>query len=211
MSIKQHVVIADDHPIFRKGLRDVIDSTSQWQVIAEAESGKTAIEYYFAYTPAVIILDISMGESNGFDAAQKILQLDPKARCVMMTMYREASFCQRALSIGAKGYLLKEDSINDIVTCLEHVVQGKQFISSSLNTTACLSQESKVIIIPEQVLSDTEMKILTAIAELKTNKVIATEFNISVRTVQNHRQNICNKLNLSGRQALLQFAVKWHL
>lgn len=206
---EQHVVIADDHPVFRKGLTDIINSTQQWHVIAEAENGKTAVEYYLIYTPDVIILDISMGKTSGFDAAKKILQLDPGARCVMMTMYREASFCQRALSIGVKGYLLKEDSVSDIITCLEHVMQDELFISNGLNKAYCLPQANEVIATPELVLSDTELRILTAIAELKTNKEIAAEFNISLRTVQNHRQNISSKLNLSGRQVLLQFAVKW--
>ncbi len=149
MTTYKHVVIADDHPIFRKGLRDVIESTGQWQVIAEAESGKTAVQHYLNYTPDVIILDISMAQGNGFEAVQKILYHDPKARCVMMTMYREIAFCERALSIGAKGYLLKEDGIGDIVTCLDQVMAGKIFISSiiiqSLNKNIFRHHKSNAI------------------------------------------------------------------
>lgn len=204
----KHVIIADDHPIFRKGLREVIDSTGQWQVIAEAESGKTVVEHYINYAPDVVILDISMGQVNGFEAAKKILHHDPNARCVMMTMYRETAFCQRALAIGVRGYLLKDDASDDIVSCLNSVIQGEIFISNSLGENVYLPEKDNTAK-PELVLSETEMRILTAIAELKTNKEIAAEFDISVRTVQNHRHNINSKLNLSGRQVLLQFAVKW--
>lgn len=207
MTDQATVIIADDHPIFRKGLREVIDSTEHWQVIAEAETGETAVEYYRRYTPEIIVLDIAMGEMNGFQAAKKILRHDANARCVMMTMYREAAFCQQALAIGVRGYLLKDDASGDIVTCLEQVMQGKQFLSNSLGELPPPSTQA--IAQPEAVLSDTELRVLTAIAELKTNREIAATFDISVRTVQNHRQNISNKLNLSGRQVLLQFAVKW--
>ncbi len=202
------VIIADDHPIFRKGLREVIDSTGQWQVIAEAETGKTAVEHYLRYTPNVIILDIAMGKMNGFTAAEKILQHDPAARCVMMTMFREVAFCQRAMSIGVLGYLLKDDASGEIVKCLNQVVLGEQFFSDSLDSN-CLPPQKKDIAKPELVLSDAELRILTGIAELKTNQEIAKDLNLSVRTVQNHRQNISSKLNLGGRQVLLQFAVKW--
>ncbi len=202
------VIIADDHPIFRQGLRDVIDRTGQWQVIAEAESGKTAVEHYLSYTPDVIILDITMGKMNGFIAAEKILHHDPAARCVMMTMYREVAFCQRALSIGVLGYLLKDDASGEIIKCLNQVILGERFISNSLESN-CLLPENTNIAKPELVLSDAELRILTGIAELKTNQEIARELKLSVRTVQNHRQNISSKLNLGGRQVLLQFAVKW--
>lgn len=205
------VIIADDHPIFRKGLREIIEAHSNYIVIAEAESGTSAWQHYQAYQPDIVILDISMGEVNGLEVAEKILTDNKHAKCIIMTMYKDDVFCKRALSIGVKGYLLKDDVSDAIINCLNAVMVGKLFISESLGDVSQY-QNNRFHLIeenPEMILSDKELVILQAIAELKTNKEIARERHISHRTVQNHRQNISSKLNLSGRNALLQFAIKW--
>lgn len=202
------VIIADDHPILRKGLREIIDQTGHYQVIAEADSGESALQYYQAYKPDIIILDISMGAVNGLEVAKAILQANRQALCVIMTMYSETAFCKRAMTMGVKGYLLKDDAADAIVDCLDKVRHGHRYISQSLGCEqALISSEPEEY--PEDVLSDKELVILAAIATLKTNKQIAAEQNISYRTVQNHRHNISSKLNLSGRQALLQYAIQW--
>lgn len=209
MNSQFNVIIADDHPIFRKGLREIIESSSQFSVIAEAESGVTALKYYQEYQPDIIVLDISMGELNGLEVAEAILKEPKKALCVIMTMYNEEAFCKRALSLGVKGYLLKDDAPNSILECLKQVSSGQQYISHTFGCCKDMLKNARHEQTPEQVLSDKELQILKSIANLKTNKEMAKQYNISVRTVQNHRQNISSKLNLSGRQALLQFAVKW--
>lgn len=205
------VIIADDHPIFRKGLREMIEEHPAYAVIAEAESGVTAWQHYQSYQPDITVLDISMGEVNGLEVAEKILAHNKRAICIIMTMYSESVFCQRALSLGVKGYLLKDDVSDAIISCLDAVVAGKTFISDSLGDISqyCTKHSELADVQPESVLSEKELIILQAIAELKTNKEVAKEHDISHRTVQNHRQNISSKLNLTGRQALLQFAIKW--
>lgn len=203
------VIIADDHPIFRKGLRELIDSTETWQVIAEAETGKTALAHYRQYQPDIVILDISMGEMNGLEVAEKLLTADPDAKCIIMTMYRETTFCQRALALGVKGYLLKDDASDDMLRCLARVSNGDNFVSRSLDDVKACCPPTPDIASPELSLSKKELALLRDIADLKTNKEIAQAHNISIRTVQTHRQNMSTKLNLSGRHALIQFAVKW--
>lgn len=208
---QRKVIIADDHPIFRKGLREIIEAHSDYTVIAEAESGMTAWQHYKMYQPDMVVLDISMGEVNGLEVTEKILSENKRAKCIIMTMYNDAVFCKRALSLGVKGYLLKDDVSNTIIDCLDAVTNGQTFISERLGDVAQYRsvEHDLVAVSPEQVLSDKELIILKSIAELKTNKEIAKEQHISHRTVQNHRQNISSKLNLSGRQVLLQFAIKW--
>lgn len=206
---KYNVIIADDHPVFRKGLREIIDAIEYWQVIAEAESGATALKYYQQYQPDVIVLDISMGKMSGLEVAEKILAQNKNAKCVIMTMYKEVAYCHRAMSLGVKGYLLKDDASDDIKRCLEDVVQNKKFVSETLSKLIKSLPPNAEAMRPESILTKRELCILKSIANLKTNKEIAKEFNISTRTVQNHRQNMSEKLHLSGRQALLQFAVKW--
>lgn len=205
------VIIADDHPIFRKGLREIIAAHPNYTVIAEAEAGITVWQHYQTYKPDIVVLDISMGEVNGLKVAENILSENRQAKCIIMTMYNDGVFCKRALALGVKGYLLKDDVSDAIITCLDAVVAGKTFISESLGDIEQYRSKPHDYIDtpPEQVLSDKELVILQAIAELKTNKEIARELYISHRTVQNHRQNISSKLYLSGRQALLQFAIKW--
>lgn len=205
------VIIADDHPIFRKGLREIIEIHPNYVVIAEAESGITAWQHCQTYQPDIVILDISMGEVNGLEVAEKMLADNKHAKCIIMTMYNDDVFCKRALSIGVKGYLLKDDVSDAIISCLDAVASGKTFISENMgDIEQYRSQPYDLMDVrPENVLSNKELIILQAIAELKTNKEIAREQHISHRTVQNHRQNISSKLNLSGRQALLQFAIKW--
>lgn len=203
-----NIIIADDHPIFRKGLREIIEKNAEYNVIAEAESGKTALQYYQHYQPDIMILDISMGDMNGLDVAETILTSNKQALCVMMTMYSDSSFCKRALSLGVKGYLIKDDAVDTIITCLHKVRYHERYISESLgDIDNFLNTQTQIT--AESVLSKKEMTILMAISQLKTNKEIAQQENISLRTVQNHRQNMSNKLNLSGRQALLQFAIQW--
>lgn len=205
------VIIADDHPIFRKGLREIIETHSDYVVIAEAESGATVWQQYQDYQPDIVILDISMGKMNGLKVAEKILADNEDAKCIILTMYNDDLLCKRALSVGVKGYLLKDDASGAIIHCLAAVVEGKPFISNKLGDIeqygSYLSDSAEVR--PELVLSEKELVILKAIAELKTNQEIATEKHLSLRTVQNHRHNISKKLNLSGRQTLLQFALKW--
>lgn len=204
------VVIVDDHPIFRQGLKNIINHSKQWHVVAEAGTADNALTLYRQYQPSIIVLDIHLPDKSGLTVAEEILKDDPAANCVMMTMYRETAYYQHALGLGVKGYLLKEDAAEDILSCFSQVVKDVTFVSERMEASGIeKASKDEVFIHPEEVLTKRELAVLKSIAELKVNKTIAIELNISLNTVQNHRQNMCHKLKLNGRQALLRYAVKW--
>lgn len=209
MTTPTGIVVVDDHPVFRKGLADLINSSERWQVVAEAENGQAALQAHRQHQPDIIVLDIHMADMNGLNVAEQILSADASARCVMMTMYREVAYCQHALALGVKGYLLKEDAIEHIFDCFAHVMRGQTFVSERLGDVHASPICPSAPLAPELVLTERELHVLAAIASLKVNKVIAKEMDISPNTVHNHRQNMCRKLGLTGRQALLEYAVNW--
>ncbi len=197
---KPTVLIADDHPIFRQGVRDIIDSDGRWQVIAEAANGEEALEKYQQHAPEVLILDIAMGCVSGLDVAAHVLSDNPAAQCIIMTMYHDEIFRQQACKIGVVGYLLKENASKDLLNCLVHAAEQAGHALLTTETTLDVVDAKKI-------LTRKEKQVLTAIAALQTNSQIADSLSISIRTVENHRSNIAKKLKLRGRNALLHFAL----
>lgn len=205
--MKPTLIIADDHPIVRKGLSETLEQSGKWQILAEAENGKDALALFQQYRPDVMLLDISMGEFGGLEVAECLLTDYPHVRLVIMTMYTNPVFYQKAKAIGVQGYLLKDDSTDTILEGLAAVLAGKQYVSSSLEVAA--TPDEPPFIDPTKVLTETELTIFYAIAELKNNRQIAEALGITVKTVQNHRYNMGEKLELKGKQALLSFAGNW--
>lgn len=206
------LIIADDHPLFRKGLVDLISTTSQFSICGEADNGLEAIDLILKKVPDIAILDINMPGMNGFDVAQKAKSEHLAVDIIILTMYDEEELFNKAMDLGVKGYLLKECAVKDILDCIISVSEGKHYISpvisdylvnrsSILNVNA--NQRSAI-----EKLTLTERQILQQIAENKTSKEIADKFFISIRTVDNHRMNICNKLSIHGSNALLKFALE---
>lgn len=195
------VLIADDHPIFRQGARDIIENDGRWRVVAEAANGDEALEKYHQYHPDVLILDISMGRTSGLDVAARVLADNPAAQCVMMTMYHDDIFRQQALKLGVVGYLLKENASEDLLNCLANASKAAGIALQSPPETPPDAADTLAL------LTQKEQQVLTAVAALQTNSQIAESLGISIRTVENHRSNIAKKLKLRGRNALLHFAL----
>jgi DNA-binding NarL/FixJ family response regulator len=195
--------------VFRKGLVDLISDEDNFEVIAEAENGKEAIMQIKKYQPEIAILDINMPLINGFEVAKELNKAKAKTKIIFLTMHKEENILNKALDFRAKGYILKECAIDDIINCINYVSQDKQYISPAISellvkrTRLFKGTESKL-----DKLTLTEKKILSLIAEEKTSREIAEQLFVSIRTVENHRINICHKLELSGINSLLKFVIE---
>jgi DNA-binding NarL/FixJ family response regulator len=206
------VVIADDHPIFRRGLRQAIESDRSLLIVGEAGNGLEALQCIEATKPDVAVLDIEMPVLSGLEVASKVQKQRLPVEVVFLTMYKDEDMFNEALDIGVKGYVLKENTVEDIVNCIKEVAKGKYFLSPTISSYLVTRNERVKNLIKKKPelddLTPTERKILKMIAENKTSKEIASFMNISHRTVENHRLNICNKLDIHGSHALLKFALE---
>ena len=204
------VLIADDHPIFRRGLRDIITATPSLRLVAEVADGLAAWEQMRRLQPAVAVLDFEMPGLDGLQVALKARQAALPVATVMLTMHKEEDLFNQAMDSGVLGYLLKENAAEDLLHCVRSVVAGRSFISSILSDFL-LRRSARVQAFRQtkpslEDLTPTERHILQLIATDLTSKEIADRLDISVRTVENHRFHICEKLNLHGSHSLLKFA-----
>jgi len=210
-AIKLTIVIADDHPLFRVGLRETIESERGFKVVGEASDGEQALEMISEMHPAIAILDVSMPKLDGLALARKLVAQAPSVGVILVTMYREQKLFTQALEAGVKGYVLKDSAATDIISCIKAVAAGQNYASPELTTylvnrvrqaeTAGLAHSDL------EILTTTELRILSLLADYKTSKEIAQELFISPRTVDTHRNNICQKLEIHGSHALVKFAL----
>ena len=205
------VVIADDHPVFRRGLRMIIQSDQQLKIIAEADDGKAALELINQSTPDVAVLDVNMPEMTGFEVVRELRKTKLATEFIFLTMHKDEAMFNTALDLGVKGYLLKESAIDDIAAGIKAVAAGENFISPALATFLFnRSRRNATFVAAKPTVNDltaTERRILKLIADDKTSREIADQLSISVRTVERHRQNICDKLEIHGSNALMKFAL----
>jgi len=203
---KKSIVIADDHPIFRSGLRALIEAEPSFTVIGEASDGEEAVRLIENEKPDVALLDYNMPGLNGFAVLDELAKRRISVIPVMLTMHNEEAMFAKAMELGVRGYVLKDSASVDIVNCLQAVVRGQIYTSAAVTTylykRASGSKELEGI----GSLTPAERKILRLIAEYKSSREIADELCISVRTVDNHRTNISSKLGIRGSHALIKFA-----
>ncbi len=207
-----NVLIADDHPIMRQGLKNLIAAESAFDVIAETGNGDEAMELLEQLRPDLAVVDISMPGKSGLDLVRESKKLGLETQFVILTMFREEEYFDAAMDCGVKGYLLKENAAADLRKCLKAVAAGKRYVSSDVSDYLFDRQERKKQLQAEipglKDLTQMEKQILKLIAENKTSRDIASELFISHRTVQNHRNNICQKLGFKGYNKLLRFALE---
>ena len=211
MNDEVQIVIADDHPIFRRGLRGIIESETNFKVVAETDNGETALARILEYEPDVAVLDIDMPGKDGFEVARAIRAKNLAVGIIFLTMHDTEALFNAALDAGAKGFVVKDGALIEIVNCINAVAAGKNYISPQLSTYLVnLASRVNALAQAKPSLKDltaAERKILKFIADEKTSRQIADELFISVRTVDRHRANICEKLDLHGTNALIKFAV----
>lgn len=204
------ILLADDHPIVRQGFARIIERDAAFEVVAEAGDGEEALAQIQKLAPEIAILDIAMPGRNGLEVVKAARANKLPVKTVFLTMYRDREYFDEAIALGAKGYLLKDCAVADLLACLKAVQRGEFYISPALSgyllpphADDAASEAS-----PCNRLTPTETAVLKLIADKKTSKEIADALCISYRTVQNHRTNMCRKLELSGHNSLLHFAIE---
>ncbi len=204
------VLVADDHPIFRRGLCDILAGDPTLRLVGEAGDGEDAWRLIQTLRPIVAVLDIHMPKRSGIALGRLVSQQRLPVEVIMLTMDAEEGLLHEALNLGVKGYLLKETAVTDLLQAIRRVASGDCYISSALSG-ALVRRNAAHEALQEQklglaTLTPTERQILKLIAEDRTSKEIAELLACSVRTVETHRQNISHKLELSGSHSLLRFA-----
>lgn len=203
------IVIADDHEVFRCGLIALFASQPGWSVVGEAENGEQAVQMVAQRQPDITILDLRMPVMDGLEATREMMKLTPKPSILILTMYADKQLVHDLLEAGAKGYVMKADAGRYLITAMETVMEGKLFFT----TTVCeilLNGFLEKPAPPRSVsqITKRETEVLKLLADGKTNKQIASDLEISMRTVETHRASIMQKLQMNSVQELVRYAVK---
>lgn len=208
---KQKVVIVEDHAILRDGLKALLTSDKDLEVAGEAGDGREAIKLVEELKPNLIIMDLSMPRMNGMEAIKEIKRISKEIKIVVLTVHKNEEYILATFKAGADGYVLKDSSYNELMMAISNVLKGKHYISPEISERILegyiegkekLKQKTSW-----EILTSREREILKLIAEGYRNKDIAEELCISVKTVEKHRSNIMEKLNLHNAQALTAFAI----
>ena len=204
---KIRVLLADDHTILRKGLRMVLDSQPDMEVVGEAKTGREAISEARKLRPDIVVMDVSMPELNGIEGTRQICDELTSTKVIGLSMHKDAVYVREILRAGARGYLLKDSDDDDLLKAIRAVHRGEAFLSPAISD-AVLSDYRKHVSNPIDLLTSREREILTMIAEGKSNKDIANGLNLSVYTVESHRGSVMEKLNLHNTGDIVRFALR---
>jgi DNA-binding NarL/FixJ family response regulator len=205
------IVLADDHPVVRKGLKLSIEEDPDLKVVAEAGDGEKALELIKELAPQLALLDIEMPKQSGLQVAAEVTRLDLKTKIIFLSFHKDEDFFRAAIETGGQGYLLKDSATEEIVTAVHTVMAGQVYISSAITMQLL---RGKITPLPAPAdsltrdLTPAENRILRLIADGLSSKEIGAEISVHYRTVENHRTNICRKLGIEGANALLRFAVQ---
>ena len=209
---KTTVLLADDHTYIRSGLRSIVARHDDMEVIAEASTGREAIDLCTSLKPRVAVMDIAMPEFNGLDAAAQIVASDCGTQVVILSMHSDETYINRALSAGVKGYLLKDSAETDLVNAIRSAADGRTFFSPKVSET--LMQDyvrylrQRELQDSYDLLSPREREVLQLLAEGRTNKEVAVKLDLSVTTVETHRNNLMHKLGLHSTAEIVLYAVR---
>ena len=206
------VILADDHSVIRRGLKLILEQQEGIQVVGEASDGREAVSLAESLRPDVAVLDITMPNLNGIEAARQICTKLPNVAIVVLSMHADEGYVLRALKAGARGYLLKESAEADFIAAVRSVFEGKAFFSPAVSRLLVEDYvrrlQDKDIEDSYDLLTSREREILQLIAEGKSNKDVANLLNLSLYTVETHRSNILEKLNLHSVPELILYAVR---
>lgn len=209
MSIR--ILLADDHKITREGLRSLLEKEPDMEVVAEAEEGRTTVSLVRKLLPDVVIMDVSMPDLNGMEAARQITGEFSDVKIIALSMHSDTLFVTEMLKSGASGYLLKDCAFEELSRAIRVVVSDQKYLSPSISgvvVNGYLHRLSRVDVSGSEVLTDREREVLQLVAEGKSTKQIALGLHISVKTVETHRRQIMNKLDIHTVAELTKYAIR---
>lgn len=196
------ILLVDDHPMVREGLVARLQAVARFEVVGEAGGRTEALALLARSAPEVVLMDVGLKDGNGISLGAEMLAAQPAIKLLMFSMYDNPEYVQRALTAGARGYVLKDAPAQEIVTAIDAVAAGGTFLSSAVSGRLFRGQA------PKPVLTPRESEILSALGRGASSKQIARELDLSVRTVEAHRQSIKRKLELDGQAELIRYAVE---
>ena len=209
MTIK--VVLADDHNILRAGLKSLLETASNIEVVGEADNGRDTVALVRQIDVDIVVMDVAMPDMNGVDATRKIAQLAPDVRILALSGHSDGVYVKGMLEAGAKGYLLKDAATTELITALNAIAKGRVYVSPSVTDTLVgdYLQRLKGEIGPDsQALSLREREVLQLVAEGKSSAQIATSLHLSERTIETHRKRIMDKLGMRSIAELTKYAIR---
>src|SRR5579883_2164307 len=206
------ILLADDHTVVRKGLRLLLESQPGFTVVADAADGREAVALAAQHSPDVVVMDVAMPGLNGIEAARQIVAKSPETAIVFLSMHSDEGYVLKALKAGARGYLLKDSADHDLINAVRAVTDGKAFFSPAISK---MLVEDYVRQMRERAVEDSfdllttrEREVLQLLAEGKNNKEVASLLNLSLYTVETHRSNIFQKLDLHSGAELILYAIR---
>ena len=202
------IVIADDHPIFRDGLRRLLEADGRFEVVGEASDGQEAVSQVVALRPDVLLLDLAMPRSSGLRTLEDLAELPIKVRAILLTAAIEPAETTRALQLGARGIILKDSATQMLFKCVQAVMNGEFWLGQDrMGDVLQLLRAPEASTTPAMTLTRRELQIVAAVVEGSSNKEIAAQFNVSEQTVKNHLSNIFDKVGVFNRLELALYAV----
>lgn len=203
-----NVLIADDHAVVRRGVREILEDATLGLSVDEVSSATETVKAVRENSYDVVILDISFPDGHGLEVLQQIHSVQPRIRVLILTIHPEIQYALRALRLGAAGYLSKDSAPDEIVTAIQQVITGKNYISESLAQNLADELERKTLAPTHQILSDREFQVLTCLGAGKSIHAIATEFNLSPKTVSTYRSRSMEKLNLKTEADIIHYMIE---
>ena len=207
------IVVVDDHSVVRRGVRALLESQPGWEVVAEATTGREAVDVVKRLQPDVVVIDLSLPELNGLDATRQILKESPRTEVLMLTMHHSEELVRDVLQAGARGYVLKSDADASLISAVDSLRQHKPFLTSNvtefvLDDYLRRTDDHDATALPHTAVTAREREIIQLLAEGKSNKETASILGVSVKTIEAHRANLMRKLHLRSLSDLVRYAVR---
>ena len=202
-----HILLVDDHPIIRHGLRALLEAQPGWIICSEAATGQAALRKVKRLKPNIVLLDLGLPDLQGHDVIPRIIELHPQTGILVLTEHESREFVSQALTLGARGVVLKSDGLRDVIQGVRALARGGSFRSRRAGTLVTDGPGGRVINF-RGTLTSRELQILKLLAEGKSNKQVGAAFDVSVRTVEAHRASLMRKLDLHSLRDLIYFAIR---